>query len=170
VSTTQHNTKKATTTETKGIYNGQRKQSDVISAIQQKKELPFRTRIKIDLLVHDFLVKLGNDIHGMLCNKDIEHESDYEYLGLDSDRDTEAEVEAAIRLFPHVLSKVWLDADGDHFEDNKYPIQYLAFSRITTTSGCNGKAVPFLPLVARLAKESDLLEEQDRGGLLCQDV
>jgi hypothetical protein len=43
---------------------------------------------------------LGNDVHELLCNNDAEN-----YRGLDSDRDTEAEVETAIRFFPpEVLS------------------------------------------------------------------
>jgi hypothetical protein len=57
-------------------------------------------------MILTFLEQLEDDIHGMLCSKHIEYENEHEYFGLDSDRDTEEEVEAAIRLIPNVLSKV----------------------------------------------------------------
>jgi hypothetical protein len=144
----------------------------VISTLQRKKQFPTRTRDKINELVDNFLERLEVDIHCMLCSKydDIdEHEDEDEYYGLDNNHDTEAEVEAAIRLFPHVLSTVWSVRYIGEYEYRKYPIQLLAFSRITPTLGCNWKAVSFLPLVVRLAIEFGKFEEQERGGLLCQN-
>jgi hypothetical protein len=35
--------------------------------------------------------------------------------------------------------------------------------------GCNRKAVPFIPLLVRIAIELGLYEEQNRGGLLIED-
>ncbi|OEU10321.1 hypothetical protein FRACYDRAFT_247291 [Fragilariopsis cylindrus CCMP1102] len=60
-----------------------------------------------------------------------------------SDRDTEAEVETALRVFPEVLSR----RGGPD----------------------NVKAVSFIPLVARLALGFGLFEEKERGGLLLED-
>jgi hypothetical protein len=62
-----------------------------------------RTRDKINELVRTFLEHLIADIHCMLCSKydvNYDHEGEDVYYSLDDSRDTEAEVEAAIRLFP----------------------------------------------------------------------
>ncbi|OEU10397.1 hypothetical protein FRACYDRAFT_247466 [Fragilariopsis cylindrus CCMP1102] len=91
---------------------------------------------------------------------------DGNYQGLDSDRDTKAEFETVLRLFPSVLTRrieVEIDA-GDDEEGQvqlvtcRYPIRFLALT---------AKAVSFLPLVAGLAIELGLFDEQQRGGLLC---
>ena len=154
----------------------------VISAIQRKRELPLRTREKIDLLVGHFFEHLEADIHCMLFSKynaaieEVQFEEEDEYYGLDSSRDTEEEVEAAIRLFPRVLSTIWPIRHGDYeyrdddYENRKHPIQLLAFSRITATLECNTKAASFIPIVARLAIEFGSFEEDKRGGLLCEDT
>jgi hypothetical protein len=108
----------------------------------------------------------------MLCDNGV----DEDYRGLDSDRDTEEEIETAIRFFPDVLSRqkkfVWDidDEDEDQDGDFYYPIQLLALTRRDGTSKawCNEKAVYFIPLLARLAIELCLLfdDEAERGGLL----
>ena len=89
----------------------------------------------------------------MLCSND--GDADY-YQGLDSNIDTEAEVEAIIRIFPNVLStrqEITYGDDDDIVEARYfyYPIQLLSF----------------IPVVARLAIEFGCFEEEDRGGLLC---
>ncbi|OEU09151.1 hypothetical protein FRACYDRAFT_249068 [Fragilariopsis cylindrus CCMP1102] len=56
----------------------------------------------------------------MLCYNYIEAEN---YSGLNSDRDTEAEVEAIVRFFPEVLTR--RKYDDENFQ---YPIQLLAFA------------------------------------------
>jgi hypothetical protein len=74
-------------------------------------KFPTRTRDKMDRTIERFLEKLGNDIHKLLCsNKDVNSDN---YHGLDSDRDTEEEVETAIRVFP----------DKGRYNKNYYPIQ-----------------------------------------------
>jgi hypothetical protein len=105
-------------------------------------------------LIKEFLKNLGNDIHELLCDIDVEN-----YDGLDSDRDTEEEVETALRIFPKVLSR-----KGGCFDE--YPIHYLASSY-----RCNVKAISFIPIVARVAIELGVLfdGEEERGGLLCYD-
>jgi hypothetical protein len=131
-----------------------------ISILEKTDEFSFRTRNKIDELVGEFLYKIRNDIHDMLCSD------------LDNNRDMEEEIEAAARLFPDVLSRKegsWEDVDGEEeWVGGHYPILYLARE---LTVGCNVEAVSFIPLLVRLAIEFGLLfdGEEERGGLLCQD-
>jgi hypothetical protein len=108
----------------------------------------------------------------MLCDNDANGEH---YRGLDSGRDTEEEVETAIRLFPDVLSRrkeIVCEDDGDEFVGNFYPIQLLAFVRYEDGTSLhywpNVKAVSFIPLLARVAIELGLLFDgkEERGGLL----
>ena len=113
------------------------------------------------ILVDTFLRKLKDDVHDMLCENNTDNpDSDNNYCGLDSRRDTEEEVAAIVLLFPGVLTRrQQLGNYRDGYAHVRYycPIQFLAF---------NVKAVSFLPLVARLSIELDLFEEQYRGGLL----
>jgi hypothetical protein len=74
----------------------------VISVLQQKVTYPARTINKIDDLVENFLEVLEIDVHYMLCDNDV-YADGSAYRGLDSGRDTEAEVEAILRVFPNVL-------------------------------------------------------------------
>jgi hypothetical protein len=102
------------------------------------------------------------------------------YRGLDSDRDTEAEVAAIVGFFPKVLSrqKVIYDNEEDLDGGIYYPIQLLAYTLhegdrpfdrsafLPTEWWCNAKAVSFIPSLARLATELGLFGEQYIGGLL----
>ena len=146
--------------------------------LERKEKFPFRNRKKIDGLIKEFLEKLEDDIHDMFFDTTYDAETDT-YDGLDSDRDTEEEVETAIRFFPEVLSrrKAVYDIDGNFH----YPIQELALAHNVhnvhnedgnwqyNNSYNNVKTVLFIPIVARLAIEFDLFEEDERGGLLCLD-
>jgi hypothetical protein len=136
----------------------ERRLPQLISLLQKKKTFSLRTRNKMDVLVEEFLTKIKDDIHDMLCD-DNEIESD-DYRGLDSDRDTEKEVETTIRLFPEILSrrKITWDDEEQEWQEGVCPIQYLVY---------NFKAISFVSLVARLSKEYGLFEEEERGGLLC---
>ena len=154
---------------------------ELISLLQQHDEFYLRARNKIDDLAEEFLEKMEDDIHNMLCEDNIENN----YNGLDDSRDTENKVETAIRFFPAVLSKRkagrWREAndDDDDYDDDdeeeeeewidgEYPIQCLAlFYNKGDSVACNLKAVSFVPLVARIAIELGLFEKQERGGLLC---
>ena len=125
----------------------------MILVLEQKETFPLQTRDKTDELVENFLENLEDDIHEMLCS------------GLDSDRDTEAEVEAIVRVFPEVLTRRQYDGSGN------YPIQLLALAHYEDGDRqCNVKAVLFIPILARVAIEFGLFEEDERGGLLCQDI
>jgi hypothetical protein len=111
------------------------------------------------ILIKEFLEILGDDIHDMICDNGV----DDDHRGLDSDRDSEDEVETAIRLFPEVLSR-----RGGIF--NECPVQYISFLRHEDSiRRCNVKAASFIPPLARLTVELCLFEEEKRTGLLCKD-
>ncbi len=116
---------------------------------------------KLEILrrAHDFPVKLRETIDGY---KDEDPESflliveerlvDLLYgingNGLDCNRDTQEEVETAIRFFPHALcEKYW----------GTYPPIYAQLAYI--------KSVPFVPLLAKLGIELNQFQEEERGGL-----
>eukprot|EP00751_Fragilariopsis_kerguelensis_P019343 CAMPEP_0170839086 /NCGR_PEP_ID=MMETSP0734-20130129/3785_1 /TAXON_ID=186038 /ORGANISM="Fragilariopsis kerguelensis, Strain L26-C5" /LENGTH=313 /DNA_ID=CAMNT_0011206661 /DNA_START=67 /DNA_END=1005 /DNA_ORIENTATION=- len=123
------------------------------SLLERKKELPLRTRNKLNELVKELLSHTKDDIHDMLCDQ-----NEDDYRGLDSNRDTEAEVETALRFFPEVLPLL---------KDNLYPIQRLCrFSNYKF----NVKAASFVSILARVAIESHSFGEHERGGLLIEGV
>ena len=126
------------------------KRRRLISVLVEFDEIPSRSRNKTNGLVDHFLTELGDDVHMMLCAKKSHPDFD-NHRGLDSDRDTEAEVEAIIRFFPHALSR------------NTYGDRDISWC-------CHIKAVPFIPFLVRLAIQLGLFEEQYRGGLLCEDI
>jgi hypothetical protein len=137
-----------------------------ITVLERNEKFPLRNRNKIDELVETFLEELGDDIHEMLCDNDID---DGDYHGLDSDRDTENEVETAIQLFPEILTRrttEWWSDSKQRMILGEYPIQHLA-----PNTGCYVKAVSFIPIVARVSIELGVLfgGEEERGGLLCQE-
>jgi hypothetical protein len=99
-------------------------------------------------LVENFLYQADVDLHVFLCDNDY----DQNYRGLDCDRDTEDEVETAIRFFPDVLSR-----RGDYF--NVYPIQLLPYAFKMGYRRTNVKAVSFIPLIVKLAIELGQFDE-----------
>ncbi|OEU08510.1 hypothetical protein FRACYDRAFT_249400 [Fragilariopsis cylindrus CCMP1102] len=131
-----------------------RQRVELIVVLEKHDEFPLRTRNKINEMVDAFPTRTKNDIHDMFCNVHAYDDTgiDDGEIDLDSDRDTEAEVETALRVFPEVLSR----RGG---RSNMYPIQYIA-SRYSTMS--------FILLLARLALEFGLFEEEERGGLLIE--
>ncbi|OEU08103.1 hypothetical protein FRACYDRAFT_250326 [Fragilariopsis cylindrus CCMP1102] len=140
----------------------------MILVLEQKETFPLQTRNKTDELVENFIENLEDDVHEMLCFNSTDSDSD-NYRGLDSDRDTDAEVEAIVRVFPEVLTR---RKEDDEDEYGPYPIQLLAFPRYEDSDGkyqCNVKTVLFIPVVARIAIELGLFEEEERGGLLFDD-
>ena len=69
--------------------------------------------------------------------------------GLDRGRDTQEEIETAIRFFPQVLcEKYW----------GTYPPVYAQLAYF--------KSVPFIPLLAKLGIELNQFQTEERGGLL----
>lgn len=149
--------------------------------LQRRKKFPCRQRNKIVELAEEYIESLGNDIHEMLCDQN----SGENYRGLDSNRDTEAEVETALQFYPHLLSRrkettfalngvgeyEWIDApDGE----GHFPIQCLCYvywvdGNLRYNSRCNLMAVPFIAVLARLAIEFHAFREEERGGLLIEN-
>jgi hypothetical protein len=106
-----------------------------------------------------FIRNVKNDIYKTFTDMRTEEEG---YKGLDSERDMEHEVEAAIRCCPEVLSRF-----SERF--GLYPIKCLTIMRSDNPADryfCNTKAVAFVPLFARLAIEFNVFEEEERGGLV----
>ena len=141
--------------------NDQQQESKMEAIIARKRELPEKIRTSVDEAVRDnlrsldFLSKIENKLIQLLWeNWNIQGEID-ESKGLNRDRDTEAQVEAAIRFFPKVLST--------KHKDHIYPI----WAQIATRDNkCNLKAASFVPLLAKLGGELGLFEDGKRGGLL----
>jgi len=123
------------------------------SLLERKNELPLRTRNKFNALVAELLTKTKDDIHDMICDNHINDDDD-DYRGLDSYRDTEAQLETAIRFFPEVITQ-------KYGEDEEYPIQRLCFSNV--------KSVSFIAVIAQVAIELHSFEDHERGGLLIED-
>lgn len=149
------------------------------SALDLQDSFPLRQRNKIDDLMEEFLTNLKKDIHDMICDQ--EHGDDYH--GLDADRDTEAEVELALRFFPENLSKRkenvwdydegdWVNADEDH--KGEFPIQCISCQLNGDDADAefayNRKTMPFFHSFARLATEFGSFEKEERGGLLLRDI
>jgi hypothetical protein len=134
---------------------------ELISLLQRKGGFLKRTRRKIDEQVIRFLDNTKDDIHDMLCANIIDSEN---YLGLDSDRDTEEELERTIRFFPGVLSRRKIRGRYSY-----YPIKCVSYSLMNSSKRCNLKAVSFIPVLARIAIELDCFNDKWRGGLLIQD-
>jgi hypothetical protein len=102
----------------------------LISVLERKSEFHLQSRTRIDILVEQFLDKTEDDIFKFLCGNNSSPNLE-DYSGLDSDRDTEEEVETAIRSFPNVLSRrkeivfdnivgEWIDMEGRFYF---YPVR-----------------------------------------------
>jgi hypothetical protein len=135
----------------------------MISVLEREEQFPLQTRNEMDELIQDFLEKVEKNIYDMLCDHNVVAD---DYRGLDSDRNTEAEVETVIRFFPSVLSRI---------NDGSYPIQRLSYTcdyddSDLTLYGFNMNAASFIHLLAELAIELGMFDAHFRGGLLCEDV
>ncbi|OEU07387.1 hypothetical protein FRACYDRAFT_221223, partial [Fragilariopsis cylindrus CCMP1102] len=103
-----------------------RRRLELITVLQQtEEEFPFRYENKIDQLVETFLDDFKDDTHDMICERDY---GDGNYQGLDSDRDTKAEFETVLRLFPSVLTRRKEDDEEGQVQlvTYRYPIEFLA--------------------------------------------
>ena len=128
---------------------------DAISILLSRLKMGDRTIVQF---AKKFIRNVKNDIFKTFTDTRTEEEG---YNGLDSDRDTEDEVEAAIRCCPEVLAR--------KAERYGYPIKCLTIMRGNNSASSyfiNTKAVAFVPLFARLAIEFHVFEEDERGGLL----
>ena len=131
----------------------------VAAIIQQRDNLPVRTRTNMLRFAQQFLDNVRDDIHDMITDTRTEEEG---YAGLDSERDTEAEVSTALGFFPQTLSE-----RGRRF--GLYPIHCILAMSDDTKWVCNVQAVSFVHLFALFAIERNLFEADQRGGLLIGD-
>ena len=162
------------------LTNNTRRQQQrlaVIETILRKDYLPIQQRTTIDELVEDFDTKLQKDVHEMITDQDGAN-----YQGLDSNYNTDDEVETILRIFPDLINKrketkfdifdnVWDEIDDDDDEDGgNYPIQCLTIMRDENGIAIsNLMATPFVHLFAQLAIEFHSFDADTRGGLMIQD-
>jgi hypothetical protein len=83
------------------------------------------------------------------------------FFALDSDRDTEEEVELAIRFFPRELTR-----QTSSWNTREYPIISMQHNAGDIGRLRNTKTIPFVPLLARLGNEIGEMCEEERGGLV----
>ena len=108
-----------------------------------------------------FIANVKEDIYETLTDMRLVEDG---YDGFDSEKDTEEEVETAIRSCPEVLTR------RDEHSIGRLPIQCLTLMHgDNNLLVCNVNAVSFVPLVAKLAIEFNSFEEHERGGLLIPD-
>ena len=149
---------------------GERICQEAMTLLQNRLNVPSRLRDRtIVRFAQQFINNVKDDIYKMFTDTNREEEG---YEGLDSERDTEAEVETAIRCDPDVLTRED-ERFGNTQEDDRsglYPIQCLTIMEGDNRKLlCNVKAVAFVPLFARLAIEFHSFYETERGGLLVED-
>jgi len=137
----------------------------LMSILEDRDDFPLRQRTKINELTKEYLTKLENDIHAMLCDKTNCIGNNY-YHGLDSDRDTVAEVKTAIGFFPEVLARR-KQTTGDDDDQGNYPVHYVIHYK---SVNLNLKAVSFLPVLVQLAIKFNQFAEEERGGLLVRNT
>ena len=159
---------------------------DVIYILQHRREFPVQQlEGKILELALNFHYEFNRDIHRMITDQTYGEN----YAGLDAQRETEVEIEMALRccaadLLSKRKTEIW-DMDFvpddyeegearyggwvDHPDDNTvgdYPINCLTFLRDDTGKIFpNKKAMPFIHLFARLAIQWECFPEKERGGL-----
>ena len=138
--------------------NDRRLINKAISLLQERLGLPNRTRTKIVELAQEFVDGVGEDIKDMITDT---HTVEEGYEGLDSDRDTEEEVEKAIRFYPESLTH-----RGGKYNDMPCQCLPTMFHNTTDDFVVNVKAISFVHLFVRLAIEFNSFAEEERGGLL----
>lgn len=177
---------------------GEEEEDDAIVAVfvklntilERRKRFPLRQRNKIVELAEEYVLKLGNDIHEMICDQDFDYDFAQKidnFKGLNDNRDTFAEVETALRIFPEVVSRrkdvIWLDDDDEDNDtddagwfdvddgEGELPIQCLLYYIYDNEDRHprNIHALPFVALVAQIGIEFNQFQEEERGGLLVED-
>jgi hypothetical protein len=138
-------------------------EQQTISTLECKSDLPPYVQTKIDEALRVFLSKVKTSIQDIFFEDDeVEVEGGEQEQRrlvktiIDTDWQREEEqYEAAIRLFPNVLSDK---------RDELYPIQCMAMRHRGNMH--NLKSVSLIPLVAELGIELHQFDEELRGGLL----
>ena len=153
----------------------------VLECLLRKEHLPLRQRNLIDDFVDKFHENINSDIHHMITNqRDANTFPAGTLIGLDIGRDTHAEVETILRIFPdqikqgRVTSSIYRDGrwvEIEYEEDGDYPIQCLPLfwdrygNEVSDTN-----AIPFIHVFAKLAIEFNSFKKVERGGLSIEDV
>ena len=75
------------------MHGGEKDVSNWFQSLNESEEYSFRIGSKIDELVQEFIDNIEDDVHAMLCENDAEN-----HHGLDSDCDTEEEIENIVRF------------------------------------------------------------------------
>lgn len=117
---------------------------------------------------HAFAAGIRGSVHDMLCS-----DTPGAYRGLDSDRDTEQEVETILRIVPEVLKR----RTAGFYPITLQTLYDIRFENADASDVrfddhhqlCNVKAVSFIPIMAKVAIEFDLFYKDERGGLLCEN-
>ena len=141
--------------------NDRRLINKAILILQERLDFPFRTRNTIVELAQQFVDGVGDDIKDMITDTRSVEEG---YEGLDSDRDTEKEVEKAIRFYPESLTR-----RGGQFGEIPCQCLMYMYDNTTHTYLFNVKAASFIHLFVSLAIKFNSFEEEERGGLLFED-
>ena len=152
--------------------------NQLMAVVLRREEFPARQRETIVDLAEEFLAQLGDDIHDMVTDQTYGPA----YNGLNSDRDSVAEITTALDFYPDTLTRrkdtdwnhlqnEWVDVTDEEAGD--YPIMCLALlidpDSVEAAGGkhvCNTQAVAFIDLFARLAIENGSFDDAERGGLL----
>lgn len=132
-----------------------------IAILHDRRDGSVRGRTRIVELAQQFVEGVGDDIQEMITDTRTIKKG---YQGLDSERDTEAEVTTMLGFYPEVLTQT------EERWNIMVPIQCLAsmFDH-DCKFVCNTKAVSFVPLFAELAIQFNSFEAHERGGLLRKD-
>uniref|UniRef100_A0A7S4AA89 Uncharacterized protein n=1 Tax=Pseudo-nitzschia australis TaxID=44445 RepID=A0A7S4AA89_9STRA len=125
--------------------------------IERKSEFPAKLRSVIDELTEAhpdwFLWKMESELKNLF--RGAYHRVE-EARGLNCDRDTEAQVEIAIRFFPRILSEIYF---------GRKIICVQLSNRRWRRGRFNFKTASFVPLFAKLGVELGQFREEERGGL-----
>ena len=135
---------------------------EAMTLLQNRFNLPSRLRDRTMVrFAQQFIANVKEDIHKTITDTRMVDEG---YDGLDSEKDTEEEVETAIRCCPENLTR-----RDERF--GCYPIKCLTLmeSDDNTKDASNVNAASFVHLFVRLAIEFTSFEEHERGGLLITD-
>ena len=136
-----------------------------LSLIRGKSKYPSFIEDEINRVVNEAARKYLGEIKDAVedlafGDYDGEGWEDLKERGFDSDWHDEEKVEAAIRIFPEVLSEL---------DDGCFPILHRAIR--SRSDICNLKAIPLIPFLSELGTELGQFREEERGGLLrtCDD-
>ena len=135
---------------------------EAMTLLQKRLNLPSRLRDRTMVqFAQQFIANVKEDIHKTITDTRLIEEG---YDGLDSEKDTEEEVETAIRCCPENLTR-------RDVRFGLHPIHCLTFMQGDEYRNFvrNVKAVSFVHLFVQLAIEFNSFPNEERGGLIIED-